>query len=124
MRNILSLQDKCQQGRWCPLYCIQGWGIEQWRIRIAVLNDQIVIKSNVIFTENLLPPLLISVPFLKLNMLETAKAKIIKRFFMFPLLVSGLDWDNSKVVTHNIAKSQNATCAKMQKVSESLIIAV
>ena len=94
------------------------------RIRIAVLNDQIVIKSNEIFTENLLPPLLISVPFLKLNMLETAKAKIIKRFFMFPLLVSGLDWDSSKVVTPNIAKSQNSTCAKMQKVSESLIIAV
>ena len=43
---------------------------------------------------------------------------------MLPVLVSGLDWDNSKAVMANNAKSQNYTCAKMQKVSERWIIAV
>ena len=51
-------------------------------------------------------------------MLETVKAKMIKGIFMLPVLVSGLDWDNSKAVMANNAKSQNNTCAKMQKVSE------
>ena len=43
---------------------------------------------------------------------------------MLPPLVSGLDWDNSRAFMSDIAKSQNYTCAKMQKVSERLIIAV
>ena len=39
---IQNWSNKCQRGSLSLLLNIRGWGIEQWRIRIAVLNNEIL----------------------------------------------------------------------------------